>query len=187
MIKDPRAIEPLIAALKDTSGRVGQSAAVGLAMIGTPAVEPLIAALKDPNPVVRRYAAGALGVLEVPRAVDTLLAGWREDDLLLIAGASAFFIRRGEPGSEDTLIRALKAHGSIGMAETYLNCGNSALEAAADEWARAHGFRVLQMRGGTDVRWRTRRQNGESRRSRVSAQALRPSGRLARTSSSGGR
>jgi HEAT repeat protein len=45
--RDPRAVGPLIAALKDTDGSVRESASEGLVRIGRPAVEPLIVALKD--------------------------------------------------------------------------------------------------------------------------------------------
>ena len=60
-IKDPRAVEPLIAALKDTDKDVRQAAAEALGKIGDPrAVEPLIAALKDAEWHVRKAAAKAL-------------------------------------------------------------------------------------------------------------------------------
>jgi HEAT repeat protein len=58
-IKDPRAVEPLIAALKDKG--VCAAAAYALGEIKDPrAVEPLIAALKDESFSVRRAAAEAL-------------------------------------------------------------------------------------------------------------------------------
>jgi hypothetical protein len=65
-IGDPRAVEPLIAALKDSGSAVGlhaaSNAASALGKIGDPrAVEPLIAALKDSNDRVPCYAADALG------------------------------------------------------------------------------------------------------------------------------
>ena len=45
--EDPRAVEPLILALKDEDQRVRGAAEGALAKIGRPAVEPLINALKD--------------------------------------------------------------------------------------------------------------------------------------------
>ena len=60
-IKDPRAVEPLSAALKDENEYVRKAAAYALGEIKDPrAVEPLIAALKDEELHVRWAAAEAL-------------------------------------------------------------------------------------------------------------------------------
>jgi len=60
-LEDPRAVEPLIAALKDESFSVRKAAAEALGKIGdTRAVEPLSAALKDKDSDVRKAAAEAL-------------------------------------------------------------------------------------------------------------------------------
>ena len=68
-IGDTRAVEPLIAALKDESWGVRHYAAEALGQIGdTRAVELLIAALKDRDSNVREAAAGALEAL-----------GWQPD------------------------------------------------------------------------------------------------------------
>lgn len=56
----------------------------------------------------------------------------------LIAAAYPPFIRRGEFGLEAALIQALETYGSIGMAEDFLNYGNSALGDAAGKWGRRH-------------------------------------------------
>ncbi|NIO20797.1 MAG: hypothetical protein GTN76_08680 [Candidatus Aenigmarchaeota archaeon] len=62
MIKDPRAVEPLIAALKDENSFVRFSVVEALGLIKDPrTVEPLIAALKDEHSFVRFRAAWALG------------------------------------------------------------------------------------------------------------------------------
>jgi HEAT repeat protein len=64
-----RAVEPLIAALKDGEPDMRKAAAGALAKIGDArAVEPLIAALKDGEPDVRKAAVGALGKI-----------GWKPD------------------------------------------------------------------------------------------------------------
>lgn len=63
-IRDPRAVEPLIGALKDRDHEVRAEAADALARIGDPrAVEPLNALLGDPRPEVRRAAEKALSRL----------------------------------------------------------------------------------------------------------------------------
>jgi hypothetical protein len=155
-IKDPRAVGPLIAALKDADAHVRWGAVVALGQIKDPrAVEPLIAALKDAEAWVRPHAAEALGRIKGPRAINALLAGLRKRDLLVIAGAYSFFIERGEPGSEDVLIRALNAVGSAEMAGDFLKCGNSALEEAARHWETTHGYYYFSFRisGGSNVRW----------------------------------
>jgi HEAT repeat protein len=168
--KDPRAVQPLILTLKDVARDIQENVAQSLGKIGTSAVEPLIAALKDPDPHVRRNAAWALRDIkgqvgptiaalapdafdQDPGVVNALLAGWRELDLALIAGASAFFIQRGEAGSEDVLIRALEAYGTAGVAEDYLNCGNSVLRAAALKWA---GYDVVYGSTGAHFQWGSR-------------------------------
>jgi HEAT repeat protein len=134
--------------------------AVWLAPVGygqADQVSPLIAALKDADAQVRRNAAGALGGIKDPRAVEPLLAALNKRDLAVIAGAYSFFIERAEKGSEGALIQALKAHGDAEMAAAFLNCGNSALEAAAGKWAEAHGYQARPMFGGATVHWGNRR------------------------------
>jgi HEAT repeat protein len=80
-IKDPRAVEPLIAALKDAEWIVREAAAYALGEIKDPrAVEPLIAALKDENEYVRKAAAYALGEIKDPRAVEPLIAALKDKD-----------------------------------------------------------------------------------------------------------
>jgi HEAT repeat protein len=79
-IGDPRAVEPLIAALGDESSDVRQDAAYALGEIKDPrAVEPLIAALKDWHSNVRKAAAKALVKIGTP-AVELLIAALRDED-----------------------------------------------------------------------------------------------------------
>jgi HEAT repeat protein len=139
-IGDPRAVEPIIAALKDGNTDFQNTAASALAEIGAPAVEPLIALLKDTDVNVRLSAASALGMIKDQRSFEALLAGLRESDLAMIAGAYPFFIQRGEQGSVGVLISALNAFGNEGMAKDYLNSGQPDLKEAASTWARAHHF-----------------------------------------------
>ena len=76
----PRAVEPLIAALKDENEYVRQAAAEVLGKIGDArAVEPLIAALKDESFSVRAAAARALGEIKDPRAVEPLIAALKDE------------------------------------------------------------------------------------------------------------
>jgi len=149
------AVGPLIAALEDSDKRVRRNAAVALGCMNHPrAVEPLIAALKNADASVRGTAAYALGETQDPRAAEALVAALKEPDLAVTAAAYQFFIRRGEPGTEDALIQALQAYGTGEMGFDFLNCGNSALEAAARTWASKHGLLVVRSRtGGPHPHW----------------------------------
>ena len=69
-IGDPRAIGPLIAALKDPNAQVPQAARVALVGIGAPAVESLITALKDPEREVRKAAVEALVTIYQSKKLD---------------------------------------------------------------------------------------------------------------------
>ena len=118
-IGDPRAVEPLIAALKDEGESVRSSAARALGKIGDPrAVESLSAALKDKKWHVRKPAAGALDRL-----------AWKPDRG---AAGAAYWAAKGEWGKcveigapavepliaalkdEDVRMRAVEALGKIG-------------------------------------------------------------------------
>jgi HEAT repeat protein len=116
-IKDPRAVEPLIAALEDDADSIVRwNSATALQEIGTPAPERMLPAL-------------------------------RERDLAVVAKAYPFFIVRAEPGSEEVLAQALNAHGTLEMAMDYLNCGNGLLGGAAQRWAKAHGYSEVSIPG----------------------------------------
>ena len=73
-IKGARAVEPLVAALKDEKYIIRSAAADALGSIGTPAVEHLIVALKDKDLFVRNRAAGALGQIAAPDGEDNNMA-----------------------------------------------------------------------------------------------------------------
>jgi HEAT repeat protein len=83
-INDPRAVEPLIAALEHKNKNVSEGAARALGNIKDPrAVEPLIAALsyKNDRPskdLTETAAARALGKIKDPRAVEPLIAFFKE-------------------------------------------------------------------------------------------------------------
>jgi HEAT repeat protein len=94
-IGDPRATEPLIAALKNTDVSVRYHAAQALGEIKDPrALEPLIAALKDRDVPVRYHAARALGEIKDPRAVEPLIAALKDTDYYT-DGIFAYYVRTG--------------------------------------------------------------------------------------------
>lgn len=90
IIKDPRAVEPLIKVLLEDKDRdVRSSAALALTYIeDTRATEPFIAALSDSDSSVRFYAARALGNLEDLRAVKPLIKVLSDKDVRVRAAAA---------------------------------------------------------------------------------------------------
>ena len=123
-----------IKALQDEKEEVRRTAAIALGKIKDPAVEALIASLKDEKSAsVRRRAAVALGEIQDPQAEAFLLAAFKKGNLEAVAGAHAFFIRRGEPGTETQLIKALQEFGYIRMAEKLSG-------AAINSWPRRVGI-----------------------------------------------
>jgi HEAT repeat protein len=78
-LKDRRAVQPLITALRDADSDVRFSAAMALGQLeDARAVEPLIAALQDPERPVREMAASSLSSLRDPRAAEPLLRALRD-------------------------------------------------------------------------------------------------------------
>jgi HEAT repeat protein len=89
---DPRAVEPLIAALSDKNWRVRCAAAESLGKLGDKrAVEPLIAALKHADRNTQTAAAEALGKLGDPRSIEPLVSlSHRSRDSTRAAATKAF-------------------------------------------------------------------------------------------------
>lgn len=51
------------------------------------------------------------------------------------------------------LVQKLHQKGNKTMAEAYLNCGNSDLRAAAEKWARSHGYHIITRPGSAGIKW----------------------------------
>jgi HEAT repeat protein len=137
-MKDARAVEPLIAALKDEDSHVRKSAAKALEQmkwqpkddreqvvwfiakqnwnelvkLGAVAVEPLIAALKDKDyekdSHVRENAAKALGQIKDARAVELLIAALKDKDFEVSTGAADALGQSKDARAVEPLIAALK-------------------------------------------------------------------------------
>lgn len=105
-MKDPRAVEPLIAALGDEQMSVQVAAVQALANIGAPAVQPLIAGLNAPSLEVRRFAARALGEIKDPRAVEPLIAALNDPHVRKETISALVKIK--DPRAVEPLIAALK-------------------------------------------------------------------------------
>jgi len=103
-IGDARAVEPLIAALKDRDWFVEYA----LAKIGKPAVEPLIVALKDEDKDVRLIAIGALEKIGDARAVEPLAAALEDKDDHVRWKAMWVLGKMGDARAVEPLIAALE-------------------------------------------------------------------------------
>lgn len=175
-IKDPRAVEPLIVTLKDnapppkgpveldingipiahpTEGDgLRENSARALGEIRDPRADgPLIDALKDTDWRVHELAARSLGEIDDPQAANFLLTAMQEHNLEIIAAAHDYYIRRGDPGTENDLIDALNKYGDSDMAEDMLNSGNEKLRDAANNWASAHNYEINYLPGGKATSW----------------------------------
>ena len=115
--KDPRAIEALIAALKDDSISVRIDVVKALGRIDDPlVVEPLIAALRDESWPVRKAAVIALGRIEDPRAVEPLIARLRDKNSDVQERAAEALGSFNDPRAVDALIAALQNKSNAGVA-----------------------------------------------------------------------
>ncbi len=76
--REPRAIEPLCAALFDPEAEVRKHAIIALGRMGSLATEALIAAQQNPDPLVRQSATQALGQIHEARVVESLVIALRD-------------------------------------------------------------------------------------------------------------
>jgi hypothetical protein len=76
-----------------------------------------------------------------PQVDGFLMDALHKPDLEVVAAAYAFFISAGS--GEVQLVEALDQYGDEEMASALLNCGNSRLEKAAEDWAESNGYMVL--------------------------------------------
>lgn len=105
------------------------------------AIEPLVASMKtDEDCYVRKSAAKAIGDINDPRAGEILIPALKSRDLEVIEGAYRFFIRRGEAGSEAALIESLNKNWNKLMVVDFLHSGNRQLEEAAADCAKKRGY-----------------------------------------------
>jgi HEAT repeat protein len=152
-IRDARAIEPLISAMRvrDTNADfssvlldhdVGLCCAKALVNIGESSVESLIPALQDTDRHVRYWAAWALFQINTSRSHQALteVAGGME--LKTIAQNYYSLISDGKAGKEYLLALALNEYGTPQMALDYIMCGNKELEETGRWWAYIHDYHV---------------------------------------------
>jgi len=138
---------------KSLFGRTGAAYALGF-IKDPRAVEPLIIALKDHNSDVQKEAARALDEINDPRSIEPLIAALAKKNLPVVAGACSFYIRRGESSAEAVLIEALNTYGDARIAVIFLNCGNPRLVEAGRQWATTHGYSISPgLPGGNKPKW----------------------------------
>jgi HEAT repeat protein len=105
-LNDARAVESLIAALKDSEVGFRAKLTEALAAIGPSAAEALVAALRNNDPGVRSGVTEALASIGRP-AVDSLIAGFRDDDSEFRRAVREALLTIG-PGATIPLIAALE-------------------------------------------------------------------------------
>ncbi len=100
-IRDTRAINPLIEALKDTNRKRISDA---LRSIGPAALEPLIEALKNEDSRIRMGAALVLGEMKNPAAMTALIKAKKDKDPLVrqFASGAIYRIKKEEKKKKDT-------------------------------------------------------------------------------------
>lgn len=152
--KNQKAIDSLIETLKDQDKGIRFQAVTILGKIKDPRItEHLIGMLKDEDETVWKQAVYVLSSSDSETA--KLLVNYLNNkDLSIVAKNYVFFIKQGIQGSEPVLANALNKHGNKDMAIHYLNCGNDQLYNAAKSWAGHHGYRVVNVKGGSaGPRW----------------------------------
>jgi HEAT repeat protein len=108
-LRDPHAVEPLLAAMKHQDWRVREEVAKALGEIGDGrAAEPLGAALKDGDHMVRLAAVEALGQLGDPRAVQPLVAALKDEVKIVQHAAAKALGKIDDPRTVERLVAALK-------------------------------------------------------------------------------
>jgi HEAT repeat protein len=137
-------LEPLTEALGDDYAAVRTEVARSLGDLGTlKVVEPLLAALNDRDGDVRRAVARSLGMQKDDRAEEALLAGLADNNVEMVAGAYAYFIRRGKDDALPALIDALNRYNNTELALAFLHSGNPTLSAAVKTWAAGEERKAL--------------------------------------------
>ena len=77
-----------------------------------------------------------------PDALSNLTSSIDKQGIKTIAENYIFYIRLGQPGSENIILRALRYNFSYTMCLDLLNCGSSYIEDGAVEIARNNGYSV---------------------------------------------
>jgi hypothetical protein len=123
--------------------------AISLAKEGEKALPYLISKMQDGNQEIRFTAADVLVLMAEyrPEAVKELLYAIEDINLDAVSRNYPFYIRLGQEGTVELLLKALKSDFTEKMCVDYLNCGHSGLEKEASAIARENGYDVRQSFG----------------------------------------
>ena len=97
---------------------------------------------QDIDCCVRRFAAKALADIKDPSVAEFLDDAMKKKNLEIISSAYAYYIKKGEPGTEDILIQALQEFYDKRMVFDFAHCGNEKLKQAANEVAKKRGQKI---------------------------------------------
>jgi len=138
------AAEPLLQVLKEEKSCFAKRRAVrALQKIKDPCATETLkkVSTEDADCCVRRFAARALGEINDPTAAQFLDDAMKKKNPEIIFGAYRYYVRKGEPGTEDALIEAMEEHRyNKTMIFDLANCGNEKLKGAAEEIAKKMGY-----------------------------------------------
>jgi HEAT repeat protein len=112
--------------------------------------------MDHPTGEVQWRSAEALGQIGNDHAEVVLGDAMAQKNLLVMAAAHPFYIRRGVLGSEQLLVEALNVYGTEDIALTYLNAGHPLLRQAALSWGRKRGTVLLPSPKLGDIHWQSR-------------------------------
>ena len=115
-----------------------------LARMGEPAISMLKRMMRSKKQSVR-FAAGDVLVKMIeyhPDALTSLTSAINKNGVRTIAKNYPFYIRLGQSGSEQILIKALRYNFNITMCVDYLNCGSKTIEDGATKIAKDNGYIV---------------------------------------------
>jgi hypothetical protein len=88
-----------------------------------------------------------------PETNEVLLADLLSGVPTNIARAVNGFVGIGKKEILQQLEEIIFQHGTVKMAEAYLNCGNTHLKNAAQKWAKDHGYVIIPREGSPSVTW----------------------------------
>ena len=147
-------VEAVIDIMKNGEGRGREFAAIALGGCGVAALEPLLEVAESSVPEMRRAAADGLLQIKDARVKAFLDDAHDKGDLVVMAGACAYYVRKGGSKTEEMLLEALDQHGTPVMAGILLGCGNSRLSNAGGRWLSENKVKPPNhYRFGTTIRW----------------------------------
>ena len=106
--RDPRGVNPLIEALRDSDRAVKTAATSALTAIGAPAVVDLSYCLQDPDLSVQEAAASILSEIADERVLEPLESALLSQDWVVRMHAARAVGRLGNPRSVETLVLLLQ-------------------------------------------------------------------------------